>query len=281
MANKKELLEGLTLAQIKELVQETDSAEVLKGNTGSKEEVVEALSASKTPSKKQIEEFIAKQEDEDADEEEDTDYEDPNPNGPMETDRPPADEETPPHTLATTTAPPGDSQVRSSVNTAALGENEEEAARERVEGRTSDAASRSADVQVDDVPPDLSAGVKSSDGGPERYPFPPQGDVDIATVPTKKAKGEFMPPIPVGSWVRLKADGDVVPDRFDGRVATVESTSTYLCNCDFAPRTHEHQSPEGSLGVKLRDETGALLTITTEHIAEYSIDGRHGVLAHG
>lgn len=198
--------------------------------------------------------------------------------GRITSERPPADEATPPHTLATTTAAPAKGP---NAVSGPRPSDDAEAAVGRVEGRTSDAANRSADVQVDEIPPDLSAGNKPSDGGPEVYPFPPQGDVDVATVPTKKTKGEFLPPIPIGASVKIKADGKRIDKRFDGRTGLVTSSATFLCNCDYSPRTHEHQSPDASIGVSFRDETGALLTVTAEDVETVELSGRPVGAVHG
>lgn len=191
---------------------------------------------------------------------------------------PPAGEQTPPDTHATSSLQsPAD---RGPAGAQGISKDDAKEAAERVKGSTSDAATRSEDVTASEVPPDPTAMAKPSDGGPEAYPFPPQGDVDVATV-TGKTKGktaeqEYLPPIPVGAWVRLGEHEDV-PERFVGHLAYVTDSPTILCNCDYAPKTHEHQAPDALLTVKTRDEADATLVLPVEAFAEWSLDGRHGL----
>lgn len=102
-------------------------------------------------------------------------------------------------------------------------------ARARVEGRTSDASNRSADVRAGDVPPDRPVGGdKPSDGGPELYPFPPGGDVDVATVNAGSGNGEYFPNLEIGDSVVLDGSHELVPDRLDGRRGLVTDAPRYL-----------------------------------------------------
>jgi hypothetical protein len=196
-------------------------------------------------------------------------------------DTPPAGELTPPHTMATSTAPvPGGSErgpAPASLDDEAVAEQ----VANRVEGRTSDAKTRSAEFRVGDTPPDKPDGdAKSTDAGNDLYPFPVQGDVDIATIPRKDHDGEFTSPIPLGAWVQL-GEHPLVPERLVGRIAYVTSSPTILCNCNYAPRTHEHQAPDASITVQTRDEVGATLSLPREAFLRISVDGRHGVAAYG
>lgn len=129
----------------------------------------------------------------------------------------------------------------------------ETAARERVAGRTSDAATRDADVLHSEVLPDLSDGLKSSDAGPDQYPFPPQGDVEVLTVDPGNGKGEFFPNLEIEDYVILDGDHDMVPDRLDGRRAVVTDAPRYLIPMD--------KKDETWITVRTRDEVNATLHI--------------------
>jgi hypothetical protein len=184
----------------------------------------------------------------------------------------PRGEQTPPDTQAQTSLGPSEKdQATPGVISGGLTEEELEVARERVEGRTSDAASRTEDQRAADVPADRFVSVKASDAGPDQYPFPPQGDVDIATVPVEEHDGEVIPPIPVGAWVRL-GSSDNVPERFWGHLAAVVESPTFLTNGDLAPRTYETQPDDVTIVVKTRDEADALLRIEKGDIAAFSPD---------
>lgn len=127
-------------------------------------------------------------------------------------------------------------------------------ARDRVAGTTSDAATRDADVNVVDVPADPPTdGNKASDGGPERYPFPPGGDIDVATVDPGNGKGEYMAPLEMGDWVVLDGSADEVPDLLDGRRAAVLE----------APRDLVKWADRNKIEIKVRtrDEHNATLVI--------------------
>lgn len=131
-------------------------------------------------------------------------------------------------------------------------------AADRVAGSTSDAATRDANVNVADVPPNPNGlDNKPSDGGPERYPFPPGGDVDVATIPPGKGKGEFFAVPQIGDWVVLDGDHDDVPDALHGRRAAV------LEIVDHDPDDKVPWSKRGEVVVRVRtrDEYNATLTI--------------------
>lgn len=136
----------------------------------------------------------------------------------------------------------------------------DKAARERAEGRTSDAATRNAELHIDEVPADINEGVKPSDGGPEAYPFPQGGDVEVATIDPGNGEGEFLAPLEVEDQVVLDGSHELVPDRLDGRRAFVVDAPRYLV-------------PVGSeanvwIEVRTRDEVNATLHIPLSAVKE-------------
>jgi len=146
----------------------------------------------------------------------------------------------------------------------------EEVARERVQGRTSDAATRSADgPQIDEVPPDINAGVKPSDGGAEVYPFPQGGDVDVASVDPGDGKGEFLAPLEVEDWVVL-GDHELIPKRLVGRRAIVTDAPRYLVPTSKLSDTW--------ITVRTRDEVNATLTIPLDAVTEIQKGGVSAVV---
>lgn len=130
--------------------------------------------------------------------------------------------------------------------------NPEKAAVARVEGRTSDAASRAEGTHIDDVPPDLNEGAKPSDGGPERYPFPQGGDVEVATIPEYTDGQEYWPALSVEDAIIL-VEHDLVPERLVGRRAFIVDAPRYLIPVGEEDRVW--------ITVKTRDEVNATLTI--------------------
>lgn len=143
------------------------------------------------------------------------------------------------------------------------------AARERVKGRTSDAANRKAGVLHDEVPPDLSAGVKASDGGAVAYPFPPQGDVEVATVDPGSGKGEYMPALEVEDWVVL-GEHPLVPDRLVGRRAIVVDAPRFLVPVD--------KQDETWITVRTRDDVNATLHIPLAAVKAIERGGKSPVV---
>lgn len=156
------------------------------------------------------------------------------------------------------------------------------------EGRTSDPATRIAETAVatdesgttsagethpDTVPPDISEGTKPSDAGADAYPFPVQGDVEVALVPREVYEGEKMEPIYEGDFVVLGVH-ELVPERLQGAQAAVLDAPTILCNCDWAPRTHEHVHPTAGITVQTRDDVNARLTIPLAAISRILRGGR-------
>lgn len=129
----------------------------------------------------------------------------------------------------------------------------EKTAQARVEGRTSDASMRAADApHIDEVPPDITDGPKPSDGGPDRYPFPQGGDVDIATVPTGVQDGEYFPNLEIEDSVIL-LEHELVPDRLVGRRALIVDAPRYLVPMD--------KKDEVWIKVRTRDEANATLSL--------------------
>lgn len=146
----------------------------------------------------------------------------------------------------------------------------DKAARERVKGRTSDAANRKAGVTHAEVPPDLSDGVKASDSGSTQYPFPPQGDVEVATVDPGSGKGEFMPALTDEDWVVLDGDHDLIPDRLGGRRAIVVDAPRYLIPVDKLDETW--------VTVRTRDDVNATLHIPLSAVKEIQRGGKSPVV---
>lgn len=138
-------------------------------------------------------------------------------------------------------------------------------AKARVEGRTSDAATRKANIDLSTVAPDISEGAKPSDGGPEAYPFPPQGDVEVATVDPGNGKGEYFPNLEVDDWVVLDGSHDLVPETLDGRRAVVLDAPRYLVPWD--------KKDEVWITVRTRDDKNATLHIPLAAVKEVQKGG--------
>jgi hypothetical protein len=135
----------------------------------------------------------------------------------------------------------------------------------RVEGTTSDAATRQEGETAADTPADSSAQAKSSDAGAEAYPFPTAGDVEVATVDPGSGEGEFAAPLEVEDWVTL-GEHERVPDRLVGHTAVVLD----------APKDPVEVADAGEqdITVRTRDEINATLTIPRDAIAEVHKGGR-------
>lgn len=145
--------------------------------------------------------------------------------------------------------------------------------REAKEGRTSDPATREEGTNLSEVPPDITDGEKRSDAGDEAYPFPPQGDVDVALLEPQYVDGEKMAPLTEGDFVVL-GEHELVPDRLVGAQAAVLDAPTIICNCDWAPRTHEHVHPTAGITVRTRDEANAQLSLPLEAFKSILRGGR-------
>jgi hypothetical protein len=140
----------------------------------------------------------------------------------------------------------------------------EKAAIERVEGRTSDAATRVEGTDMENVEPDLAEQEKPSDAGAEQYPFPPAGDVEVATVEAGDGGDEYMAPLEVEDWVIL-GEHELVPPRLEGRRAVVVN----------APKFHVAWSEKDNvwITVKTRDEVNATLHIPLAAVKEIQKGG--------
>jgi hypothetical protein len=141
----------------------------------------------------------------------------------------------------------------------------DKAAAERAEGRTSDAKTRDENTHVDEVAPDLNVGVKPSDGGEERYPFPPQGDVEVASVEPGSGEGEYMLPLEVEDWVVLDGSHELVPDRLDGRRAAVLDAPRYLIP--------ESARADTWITCRTRDDVNATLHIPLDAVKSIEKNG--------
>lgn len=141
----------------------------------------------------------------------------------------------------------------------------DKAAVERVEGRTSDARTRAEGTHIDEVPSDINVGVKPSDGGPERYPFPQGGDVEVATIEAGNGEGEYLPALTVEDQVVL-GEHELVPDRLVGRLAFVTDAPRYLI-----PVGREDSV---WITVRTRDEVNATLSIPLSAASEIVRGGR-------
>jgi hypothetical protein len=126
------------------------------------------------------------------------------------------------------------------------------AAVSRVEGRTSDATTRAEGTHIDEVPPDLNAGVKPSDAGPEAYPFPQGGDVEVLTVPSGSGEGEYWPSLSTEDAVIL-GEHELIPERLRGRRAFIVDAPRYLIPVG--------QEDKVWIVVKTRDEVNATLNV--------------------
>jgi hypothetical protein len=76
----------------------------------------------------------------------------------------------------------------------------------------------------------------------------------------------------------LDGSHDLVPDRLDGVAAAILQAPRILCNCDWAPTTHEHTDPDAAIIVRTRDDTGATLALPMDAFKEIARGGRHGAL---
>jgi hypothetical protein len=132
-------------------------------------------------------------------------------------------------------------------------------ARERVKGTTSDASQRVEGATAADTPADPGELAKASDAGAEAYPFPAQGDVDVATVDPAEGAEEFMAPLEVEDWVVL-GEHELVPERLVGRRAVVLEAPRDLVPVDEADDTE--------IKVRTRDEVNATLVIPLSAVAE-------------
>jgi hypothetical protein len=136
----------------------------------------------------------------------------------------------------------------------------EAAAVDRVEGSTSDAASRSEGNLAAETPADRGYDEHPSDGGPERYPFPTGGDVEVATIDAGNGEGEYLSPLDIEDWVVLDGEHELVPERLAGRRAVVLDAPRYLIPVG--------QEDSVWITVRTRDEVNATLSIPLSAVSE-------------
>ena len=145
----------------------------------------------------------------------------------------------------------------------------ESVVKERLEGKTSDAASRVEGTSYEDVDPDPStAPDKASDA--EDYAFPPGGDVDVLTIDPGSGDGEFFTPPTIEDWVVLDGAADEVPDALDGTRAAVLGYSL--------PEGVEEPIPwedrdQVILNVKTRDQYNATLFVPFSAVKRVEVRG--------
>lgn len=157
-------------------------------------------------------------------------------------------------------------------------------AAERFEGTTSDAATRAEGTVAAEVAPDAPAAEKPSDAGEEQYPFPPQGDVEVATVPEAAAKDdEFPPAFNVDDWVQLDGSHDAVPDVLDGHIAIIlkapsEPVGDAQEGDPYAART---PIQDENIIVRTRDKYNAVLSVPLDAIQAVGRGGRTELVPFG
>ena len=140
---------------------------------------------------------------------------------------------------------------------------------ERLEGTTSNAASRVEGTTYDDVQPDPDNNPdKASDA--EDYSFPPGGDVDVLTVDAGSGEGEFFTPPTIEDWVVLDGDADEVPDALDGARAAVLG---YTLPDDMEEPIPWEDRDSVILQVKTRDQYNALLSIPFSAVRRLEVRG--------
>jgi hypothetical protein len=155
-----------------------------------------------------------------------------------------------------------------------------EAVKERLEGRTSDPATRAEGTTASEVEPDTSDAAKATDAGPEAYPFPPAGDVDILLVEAGSGEGEYPPALNVDDWVVLDGSHDSVPDRLDGHLAIVVDAPSEPIPDSGRDPDHAIRTPveDAAITVRTRDEADATLVIPFDAIKAVGRGGRSAVL---
>lgn len=302
MATKQELLEGLSTSQLRELASTNDADDEIRGLT-TKPELVEALSNSDNVTVESINAYTGDEDDDpkpgepvvrsdlagpagrpnagntgDFGPTADT-ADEASPSGGANLAGTPQSQlnQAPPMTDRSGTNIPApnlrqpvvDSGIRSgSASTESLDPmltRPEEVARERAEGRSTDAANRDAGVHVDEVPQALTEGPKQSDAGPELYPFPPGGDVEVATVNPDGGPDEYYPNLEVEDVVIL-GQHELVPERLEGRRAFILDAPRYLVPLS--------EKDDVWITVRTRDEVNATLYIPLAAVSEVLKGGR-------
>lgn len=277
MASQKEHLEGTTVDKLRDFAHENEID--LEGAT-TKDQIVEKIAGSRKASAEEVKEAFPLPEDEEeetpAEEEEEEDEDLEEEDDEDETDVAGASRE-----MRHGVSPDRVTRAPEAVLDPNLTD-PEGVARERVEGRTSDPANRVEGTNIADVPPDLNEGPKSSDAGPEAYPFPPGGDVDVALVDPDGGPDEYDPPLNVDDWVVLDGSHELVPDRLDGHMAYVISAPNQT-----APDVHDHPNaaltpvPDAAITVRTRDEVNATLHLPMDAFKAVGKGGRSAILPVG
>lgn len=139
---------------------------------------------------------------------------------------------------------------------------------------TSSAEARVEGTTAAETPADPSSGPHASDAGPEAYPFPTQGDVDVSTVDPGTGEGEFFVPPAIDDWVLLDGTADEVDDRYDGHRAVILAVTTDPPNEPVA----WDDKDAVTLTVRTRDEANATLDIPFSAVKEVIKGGVSGTV---
>lgn len=273
MPTQKELLDG---AKKDDLLAFAEEHEVDLQGAKTKEEIIERLASSPAVPKAVIEEEFGEYDDEEeVDEDEGTE-----PTDEAEDTEDAEDEEAEDGSSPTVTATRVTRSPEAVMDPALM--DPEGVARDRVEGRTSDPATRQEGTTADEVQSDINVGPKQSDAGPEQYPFPPQGDVDVSLLDSSEQDGEYTAPLTVEDWVVLDGSHELVPDRLDGHIAYVIDAPS-----EAAPDVHDHPNAaltpvkDAAIHVRTRDEVDAQLFLPMDAFKTVGRGGRSAVLPHG
>jgi hypothetical protein len=276
MASQKEHLEGAKVDELRNFAAENEID--LEGAT-TKAEIVDKIAASRKAPAEEVKDTFPLDEEEETDEDtEDEEEEETQPGGPTAT---PAEEAGESRAMRHSVSPDRVTREPEALLDPSLTD-PEGVARDRVEGRTSDPANRVEGVTAAEVPADLSEGPKQSDAGPEAYPFPPGGDVDVSLVDPGNSSEEYDPPLNVDDWVILDGAHELVPDRLDGHMAYVIEAPNQT-----APDVHDHPNaaltpvPDAGIKVRTRDEVNATLILPFEAFKAVGKGGRSAVLPVG
>ena len=126
---------------------------------------------------------------------------------------------------------------------------------------TSDATTRVEGQTAAETPADPSQGPHSSDAGPEAYPFPTQGDVDVETIDPGSGEGEYYPQLNIDDWVVLDGSVDEVEARFDNHRAVI---------LEVRPQdpVKVEDKDDIELTVRTRDEANATFVVGLDGIKE-------------
>lgn len=143
----------------------------------------------------------------------------------------------------------------------------EQAQQERFPGTTSDAATREEGTVARDVPPDPNDDPDKPSDDPD-YDFPPQGDVDVATVDAGSGEGERLTKPTLEDWVVLDGSHEQVPDVLDGRRAAIINVHPENAWDERDLLKEEYEPEDVSLTVRTRDDYGATLYLPLDAIKD-------------